>query len=205
MIRINLLEGATREAAPKPGAASSFPAQVFGATLLAAGALLGACYWYLNGQVTKLGEELEAQKREAARLAAIQAENTRYEGQLRDIQRRIDAIQTLQNNRHGPSELMTLLGGIVNRTAGLYLASVSPKDNRLLVSGIAGSAASIADFVEALRTAQEFQDVQLQQYFEEDREGQVGFKFNLDCVYKPPTSAAPSSPPAASPVTRRGT
>lgn len=205
MIRINLLEGAAQELPAKPGAASSFPAQVFGGTLLAAGLLVGGAYWYLNRQVTALGEQLEVEKREAARLAAIQAENNHYEAQIGDIERRISAIQALQKNRQGPSDLMTVLGAIVNRTAGLYLTSVSPKDDRLVVSGTAGSAATIADFVQALRTAREFQDVQLRQYFEEDREGQVNFRFNLDCVYKPPETLTPDPSVAGSPAGARGT
>ena len=204
MIRINLLEGAIPAVQPKPGAATSLPAKVFGATLLAAAVVVGAGYWYLDRQVTELGERLDAEKREAARLAAIQAENTRYEAQLRDIDRRIAAIQALENNRQGPSDLMTELGTIVNRITGLYLTSVSPREGRLVVSGLAGSVASIADFVAALRTAQDFQDVQLRQYFEDDREGQVNFRFNLDCVYKPPSAAVPSAP-AAGPPARRGT
>lgn len=204
MIRINLLEGAAPAVAPKPGAASSLPAKAFGATLLGAAVVVGACYWYLDRQVTRLGEQLDVEKREAARLAAIQAENTRYEAQLRDIDRRIAAIQTLENNRQGPSDLMAELGAIVNRITGLYLISVSPRENRLVVSGLAGSVVSIADFVGALRTAADFQDVQLRQYFEDDREGQVNFRFNLDCVYKPPSATAPSAP-VTGPPARRGT
>lgn len=205
MIRINLLEGATPELKPKPGPASSFAAKVFGGTLLAAAVVVGGCYWYLDRQLTRLGQELDVEKREAARLAAIQAENTRYEAQLRDIERRIAAIQTLENNRHGPSDLMTVLGATVNRTSSLYLVSISPKENRLVVNGLTGSVVFIADFVAALRAAGDFQDVQLRQYFEDDREGQVNYRFNLDCVYKPPTAAAPNPAAAGTPVASKGT
>lgn len=205
MIRINLLEGATPSLQPKPGPASSFPAKVFGGTLLAAAIVVGGCYWYLDRQLTRLGQQLEAERREAARLAAIQAENTRYEAQLRDIERRIAAIQALENNRQGPSDLMTVLGATVNRTAALYLVSVSPKEGRLVVNGLTGSVVFIADFIAALRAAGDFQDVQLRQYFEDDREGQVSFRFNLDCVYKPPTAAAPNPTGASTSAARPGT
>jgi Tfp pilus assembly protein PilN len=205
MIRINLLEGATPALRPKPSGPSSFPAKVFGGTLLAAAVVVGACYWYLDRQLTALGQQLDVEKREAARLAAIQAENTRYEAQLRDIERRIAAIQTLENNRQGPSDLMTILGATVNRTSGLYLVSVSPKEGRLVLNGLTGSTLSIADFMTALRAAGDFQDVQLRQYFEDDRAGQVSFRFNLDCVYKPPTAAAPNPAGAGAPTASRGT
>jgi Tfp pilus assembly protein PilN len=204
MIRINLLEGATPGRKPKPGVASSFPAKVFGGTLLVATMVVGSCYWYLDRQLTRLGQQLEVEKREAARLAAIQAENTRYEAQLRDIERRIAAIQALENNRQGPSDLMAVLGATVNRTTALYLVSVSPKEGRLVVNGLTGSVVFIADFMAALRAAGDFQDVQLRQYFEDDREGQVSFRFNLDCVYKPPTAAAPNPTGASTPAARPG-
>jgi hypothetical protein len=63
---------------------------------------------------------------------------------------------------------------------------------------------SIAELVSTLRTAGDFRDVQLRQYFEDDRQGQVNFRFNLDCVYRPPSAAVPSAP-VTGPPARRGT
>jgi Tfp pilus assembly protein PilN len=208
MIRINLIEGAKPQLESKPGTGpSSFPVLVFGGAFLVAGLVVGACYWYLDRQLTNLGEQLDVEKQEAARLAAIQAENTRYETQLRDIDRRIAAIQTLESNRKGPTALMAALGTTVNRTAGLYLASVTPKEGRLFVNGLTNSAVTIADFMAALRAAGDFEDIQLRQYVESDREGQVSFKFDLDCVYRPHEAAAeaPRTAGARAPAASRGT
>lgn len=187
MIRINLLEGAApTEWEGKPEETSpAFGVEVFAGALLAAAVVVGVLYWVLDRQVTKLSQQLEAEKREAARLAAIQAQNLRYQDELMDIHRRIAAIQELQDSRQGPSQLMTVLGTAVTRAPGLYLLSVAPKDQRLVINGASGSVAAIADFVTALGTVASFQDVNLHEYFEDDQQGRINFKFSLDCVYNP--------------------
>jgi len=215
MIRINLLEGARRERGTKPEAgseAAAFQAQVFIGALLAAGVLVGGSYWFLSHRLDELNRQMDVEKREAARLAVIQAENTRYEADLKDIDRRIAAIQTLEDNRHGPTDLMMLLAGVVNRAPGLYLTSVTPREGRLLFNGASSSETSIAGFVGALKATDSFQDVQLREFYEDDdKDGRVNFKFTLDCIYSPPgpatatvAAANPGKPGAAPPAAAHG-
>jgi Tfp pilus assembly protein PilN len=201
MIRINLLEGARRERETKPEvgpAAATFQAQVFIGALLVAGVVVGGVYWFLSHRLAELNKQMDVERREAARLAAIQAENTRYEADLKDIDRRIAAVQTLEDNRHGPTQLMMLLAGMVNRAPGLYLISVTPKEGRLLFNGASSSVTSIADFFGALNAAGNFRDVQLREYYEDDdKDGRVNFKFSLDCVYSPAGQTAAVSAQAS--------
>lgn len=208
MIRINLLGGMRREEDEKPGAgpSSAFQAKVFVGSLVAVSVMVGAAYGFLSHRLAGLTAQMEIERREAARLAVIQLENTRYQAQLADINRRIQAIQTLEDNRQGPTQLMTALASMVNRAAGLYLISISPKENRLFLTGASGSVTSIADFVTALKTVKSFTGVELQEYYEDDTaDGRVSFKFGLDCVYQPGETTAPQAPgpghvPAALPL-----
>lgn len=215
MIRINLLEGARRERQTKPevgSEAATFQAQILIGALLAAGVLVGGAYWFLNRRLTELNRQLDMERREAARLAAIQAENTRYEADLKDINRRIAAVQTLEDNRHGPTDLMMLLAGIVNRAPGLYLISIAPREGRLLFNGASSSVTSIAGFFRELNAAGNFHDVQLREFYEDDeKDGRVNFKFSLDCIYSPAgettaavAPAAPGKPGTATPAPARG-
>lgn len=212
MIRINLLEGTRREFDVKPETASSsaFPAKVFGVTILAAGLLLAAAYGFITHRLTQLGKQLAVENAEAARLAVIRTENLRYEVQLRDIERRMAAVQTLQDNRQGPTRLMTLVAAAVNRAPGLYLQSVTPKEDRLQMSGTSRSVTSVAGLVAALETTANIHDVELREYYQDDdKDGRVDFRFNLDFVYQPAGGAAVPKPvagpaSAARPAPARG-
>ncbi len=49
----------------------------------------------------------------------------------------------------------------------------------------------------ALKRSTSFNDVQLRQYWEDDVANRLAYKFNLDCVYKPPVTTPAAAPPAA--------
>jgi Tfp pilus assembly protein PilN len=202
MIRINLLRPpeapGVGEAPSGVGLTQREQVQFLVGGLAAALLVAGACYWYWNGQVSKLTNDLAVEKREAARLAAIQAENQRYVQQLREIDTRLRTIQTLQDRRVGPTALLSALGETVNQTPGVYLLTAGAETGRLVIQGQSDSVNAIADFVAALKRAGPFQDVQLRQFFQEDQDNRTSFKFNLDCALVSPGAAAP--PPATSAV-----
>lgn len=204
MIKINLLAGAKPQFESKPqaatpaAAAKAFQGKAFGASLLVAAIISGAIYLLWSHQITALNQRLEVEKREAARLAQIQAENQRYQQRLEELERRINAIQTLQSNRTGPVELMATLGSTVNHAKDLYLTAVDASGSRIFLQGVSTTEASIAEFIAALKSNGSFSDVQLRQYFESDRPSLVTFKFNIDCAYQPnATVTAASQAPAA--------
>ena len=202
MIRINLLQG-TRDDFSAPSEAESpaaFQARVFAGTLAAAAVVLTAFYVFTTHRVSVLDSRLAIENAEAARLAAIQAENSRYAAQLADIEGRANAIQVLEEQRQGPVRLMELVAAAVNKAPGLYLRSVAPKDNRLVFSGSSATVSAIADLVAALETTPDVHDVELREYFEEDaQDGRAAFKFTVDCVFQP-ASRAPAKPAAALPA-----
>ncbi|HUI41918.1 MAG TPA: PilN domain-containing protein, partial [Terriglobia bacterium] len=86
----------------------------------------------------------------------------------------------------GPTRLMMLVAAAVQAAPGLYLQSVSPKADRLLFSGSSRSVTSVASLVAKLENTPTIHDVELRQYFEDDdKDGRLNFKFDLDFAYQP--------------------
>jgi Tfp pilus assembly protein PilN len=86
---------------------------------------------------------------------------------------------------------MNALGNVVNRTTSdLYLVSVAPQGERVVIHGLAASAHSVAALLSSLRTSGYFDDVQLKQFYEDDVQNLVSYKFNVDCAYISPSAAA---------------
>ena len=202
MIKINFLqEGGVQAAGGEPAATGLPPARdtaIILASLLVACALTGSLYWFWNRQLNRLSRDLAAEQREATRLAAIQAENQRFQQRVSEAQRRLEMVRNLQTQRVGPVALMNALGELVNRTTGLYLLMAKAEGGRLVIQGQSDSVEAIVNFIAVLRHSGSFADVQFHQFFQDDQEKRLSFKFNLDCVYQP--SATPLTAGAGSGV-----
>jgi Tfp pilus assembly protein PilN len=193
MIKINLLGAA----APKPKEAAVAPASkavqvgaLLGA-LVVSFAIVGLFYMIWSASIDNLNGELRKQQAERARLTGIKQENAKYEKERRLLEQRINTIQVLQASRVGPTEFMNALGNVVNKTTSdLYLFSVAPQGDRVVIHGQAASAHSVAALLSSLQTSGYFDDVQLRQFYEDDVQDLVSYKFNMDCAYKSPLSAA---------------
>jgi Tfp pilus assembly protein PilN len=193
MIKINLLG----VAAPKPKAVAVAPASkavqlgAFIGALVVCFGIVGLFYLIWSASINTLNVELRKQEAEQARLAAIKRENAKYEQDLRLLEQRINTVQALQASRVGPTEFMNALGNVVNKTTNdLYLSSVAPQGERVVIHGVSASVNSVAALVSSLRTSGYFDDVQLRQFYEDDVQNLVSYKFNVDCAYKSPSAAA---------------
>lgn len=199
MIRINLIRTGPAPGVKPPGPPTTLGRHIV-VFLVSLGLMLLAVVllwrvWSKN--IDELQEKLKHERDEQARLASFKAENLKFEQQKRQLEQRINTIQMLQASRVGPAELMTALANTVNRTNDLYLLSVGPPP-RVAIRGESDSVESIARFIAALKKSGSFDDVQLQQYYQDDRDNRLSFKFNLDCLYKVPTvpvAATPATPP----------
>ena len=193
MIKINFLQEESVHAVATERAATGLPparqAAFFLASLLVASALTGPVYWFWNRQLNRLNQDLAAERREAARLSAIQAENQRFQQRVSEAEKRLDTVHSLQSQRVGPVALMNGLGDLVSRTTGLYLLTVNAQGGRLLIQGQSDSVEAIVNFIGVLRHSGSFADVQFHQFFQDDQEKRLSFKFNLDCVYQSPATA----------------
>jgi len=199
MIKINLLG----VPAPTPKAAAAAPAPaskamqtgiLIGAFVVCFGTV-GLLYQLWNSQIGALNVELKKQRAEQARLAAIKAENAKYEAERLLLEQRINAIQLLQAGRVGPAEFMNALAKVVNQTnSDLYLFSVAPQGDRLVLRGQSGSVDSVATLLYSMKTSGYFEDVQLRQFYEDDVENRLSYKFNLDCAHRLASVAASALP-----------
>jgi len=193
MIKINLLG----VAAPKPKAAAVAPASkavqlgAFIGALVVCFGIVGLLYMIWSASIDALNVELKKQQAEQARLAAIKQENAKYEKERRLLEQRINTIQVLQASRVGPTEFMNALGNVVNKTTSdLYLFSVAPQGERVVIHGQAASEHSVAALLSSMKTSGYFDDVQLRQFYEDDVQTLVSYKFNMDCAYKASSAAA---------------
>jgi Tfp pilus assembly protein PilN len=198
MIKINLLGVAAPKPKVKAPAAVSKAMQLgsFLVALVVSFAIVGLVYMVWSGSIANLNVQLRKQQAEQARLAAIKQENARYEHERSLLELRIKTIQALRASRMGPTEFMNALGNVVNKTpSDLYLFSVAPQGDRMVIHGQAGSVNSVATLLFSMKTSAYFDDVQLRQLYEDDQQDLVGYKFNMDCSYK--SASAAGSPTQA--------
>lgn len=196
MIKINLLGAAVPapKAARAAGARASTAVQAlaFIGALIVCYGIVGLVYLIWSASIDNLNVELKKQRAEQARLAAIEIENARYERERLLLEQRINTIEMLQASRVGPTELMNALGDVVNKTKDLYLFSVAPQGDRLVIHGEANSVDSVATLLSSMRTSGFFNDVQLRQFYEDDVQDRLTYKFNMDSGYKSASAAAPA-------------
>jgi Tfp pilus assembly protein PilN len=170
---------------------------MFVGALIVSFGIVGVLYTVWNNQITKYQGDLKKERLRQTELAAVMAQNERYQQRLRDLETRINTIQTLQNSRIGPAEFMSALGGIVSKTNDLYLFTVSPTGERYEFKGQSGTVESMANFMAFLKNSGSFDNVQLEQFYEDDVSEHVNYKFSLGCQYKPPAGNIPAAGGAA--------
>jgi Tfp pilus assembly protein PilN len=201
MIKINLLGVVAPRLKLRAVAPTSKAVQLgtfLGALVVSFGSV-GLFYMICSRSIDTLNVELKKQQAEAARLAAIKQENARYEQERRLLEQRVKTIQVLQGGREGPAEFLNALGDVVNKTANdLYLVSVAPQGDRVVIHGQASSVNSVATFLSSMKTSGYFTDVQLRQFYEDDVQNVLNYKFNIDCSVR--TAVAAASPIQAAPA-----
>jgi len=199
MIKINLLGVAppTPRALPGPPATKVVQIVTLVGALVVSFAIVGVIYEIWNNQIAELDRSLKKEKLRQTELSMVKTQNERYQQRLRDLETRINTIQALQNSRVGPVELMTSLGNIVNRTTDVYLVTLAAQEGRMQLKGQAGAVESMANFLAFLKSNGFFQDVQLQQFYQDDQHNRLTYKFTVDFLSKPSTGAASTATPVA--------
>jgi Tfp pilus assembly protein PilN len=198
MIKINLLGVAPprTKAAPGPPATRVFQVVTFVGALIVSFAIVGVIYKVWSNQVAELDQRQKQEKLRQSELAGVKAQNEKYQQRLKDLETRINTIQALQNSRVGPVEMMSALGNVVNRTGDVYLFTLAPAADRILLKGQSGTVDSMANFIGYLKNSGYFQNVQLQQFYQDDQHAHLNYKFMLDCLFKSPTGAVIAPAPA---------
>lgn len=212
MIKINLLGSAPP---PRkipmvggPAAQKATLVMMFVGGVVVAFGTVGIIYKIWSNQIADLEKQRSQQKIRQTELAVVKAQNDKYQQRLRDLETRINTIQALQNSRVGPVELMTSLGNVVSKTNDLYLYTVTPEGERVQLKGQAGTVNTMANFMAFLKNSGSFDDVQLEQFYQDDLESRLTYKFTLSCQFKlsnggasPTAGESPAFPtgPAAAP------
>jgi Tfp pilus assembly protein PilN len=201
MIKINLLGVAPppSKKASGPPAPVAFQAAIFIVALIVCFAIVGVIYKVWSNQIADLGKRLSQEKIRQTELAAVKAQNERYQQRLRDLETRINTIQALQNSRTGPVELMSALGGIVNRVNDVYLFTAAPAGDRLALKGQSATVESMANFIGFMKRSGSFEDVQLDQFYQDNDHERLNYKFSVSCLFKQPNGAVSPTSGAAPP------
>jgi Tfp pilus assembly protein PilN len=193
MMKINLLGLEAPESRAAVGYTAARQVLVFVVALAVSMSTVGFVNYYWGHQISQVQAALGREQIRQKELATVRAQNQEYQRQLKTLEDRIQTIQKLQARRQGPVKLMEGLGESVNRTRDLYLLQVTPEGKMLHIRGEASRVPAIAEFIKALMSSPQFSDVMLQQYYQDNQNDRINFKFNLDCAYVPPEQKAPDS------------
>jgi len=199
MIKINLLGVAPppMKAAPGPPATRPFQVLTFVGALIVSFAIVGVVYRIWSNQIAELEKKSKQENVRQTELATVKSQNERYQQHLKDLETRINTIQALQNSRAGPVEMMTALGDVINRTSDVYLYTVSPTADRLVLKGQSGTVDSMANLLAYMKSSGYFDDVQLLQFYQDDQHSHLTYKFTVDCLVKSPNATVAAAPQPA--------
>ncbi len=206
MIKINLLGVApspTRISPAGPPAAKATQVMIFLGALIVCFGLVWVFYMVWSSQIKDLQKKRVQEISRQQELAQVKAKNQQYQQYLRDLETRINTIQALQNSRVGPVELMSALGNIVSRTNDVYLYTLTPNGDSLTLKGQSGTVDSMANFLSYLKKSGSFDQVHLDQFYQDDQHERLTYKFTVSCQFKSPTGGvSPTS--GAAPVMASG-
>jgi Tfp pilus assembly protein PilN len=159
--------------------------------------IVGIVYKIWSNQIADLTKARSREKIRQTELAVVKSQNEKYQLRLKDLETRINTIQALQNSRVGPVELMSSLGDVVSKINELYLVSLAPVGDRLVLKGQANAVDSVANFMTYLKNSGFYDGIELDQFFEDDQHEHLTYKFSMSCNFKSSTGgASPTSGPA---------
>lgn len=157
MIKINLLNSVTERqnsafAAVDRGVGS--PSSRLLLIALAVGFLTVAVIGWdvISSSMAKTDAEnqLAEQKRIAAELEVVMAEQRELEAKIAQIDGRIEAIKRLRASQAGPSAVLAAMSERIGMFPGLYLKSIEQKGNTLEIQGNSPSESTVTQFGRSL-------------------------------------------------------
>lgn len=203
MIKINLLgvtpPPTTRilSAAGGPPAPRATLAIMFVGALIICFGIVGVVYKIWSNQIADLEKARDHEKLRGAELASVKAQNAKYQQRLKDLETRINTIQALQNSRVGPVELMSSLGTVISKTSDIYLYTLTPAAGKVQLKGESGTVDSMANFMAYLKNSGFYDNIQLDQFYQDDQHDRLAYKFLLTCEFKSSTGGASPTSGAA--------
>lgn len=99
---------------------------------------------------TDAENQLAEQKRIAAELEVVMAEQRELEAKIAQIDSRIDAIKKLRASQAGPSAVLQAMSERIGMFPGLYLKTIEQKGNTLEIKGNSPSESTVTQFGRSL-------------------------------------------------------
>jgi len=199
MIRINLL-GQARPKAAKRAVPLEAGIQILflAMALLLAAVVLGIMYFQQERQLDAVNAKIQALNAEKASLQQVKRDVDQYEAQKAALQQRIEVIETLQRNRTGGQELLTMVANTVVRVDALWLTSLERRADALDINGEAGSINAVANYITQLRRSGYFGKVEIKEAKENDIIPSVPtFSFSMSAAINPSTPETQAAPQPA--------
>ena len=161
MIRINLAPPRARQAF---GGFSGFSFQlnlgvIFLVVYIVVLGGLGA-YWYqLSRDQSRLTAEIDAAKRELKLLEPITTQASKVRDQLGDMQKRVRTITDLTKDQTKPTRIFDAFASVVPND--LWITKMEERGNTLKVTGTAFSEIAVSDLMTNLRASGKFKEVDI--------------------------------------------
>src|SRR3990172_3287355 len=195
MIRINLLGRPRPNVKRRVAIAGTLQLLLFAVPILLAVGVLVVQYVFIKGDINELQVKIEQKESEKRTMAQLEKEIKEYEEEQRRLQGRLDVIEGLKRNQAGPVRLLEAVGNTVSLTETLWLTSMEEQADTIQFKGLAGSVEAVANFITNLNRSGYFQNVEIKESVQKEKEGVVNFEFTLTAKFVLP--APPAAPPAA--------
>jgi type IV pilus assembly protein PilN len=180
VIKINLAPPTIRtRASAAPGINLAI---VFGGLAVLLVILLGGWGMMLSGDVSGLRRDVEQSQTEITRLKPIIAEGQRYRGEKEELERRVNAIETVARNQTRPVYLFDALADML--PAELWLTRVEEKTQQLKLVGAAYSSVAVSDFMANLKASGKFKDVDLVESRQDLTKSPRTITFEVTCRFE---------------------
>jgi type IV pilus assembly protein PilN len=156
MIRINLLSG-ERRAAKSAGRAFQIGQKITVAgslILLVTALLVGWRYWAVSQQEATRTQEIEAARREEARLGEVLKQVTDFEAQRARLQQRVQLIDELRRGQTAPVHMIDQISRALPDMT--WLTSLKQEGYDVTIQGRCTNLTALSDFVGNLESTRYF-------------------------------------------------
>jgi Tfp pilus assembly protein PilN len=159
MVRINLAPPRTKEKGGAPGPGGLNLGLVFGGLLALLVVGLGAYSWKLSSDIAWFTAEIDKNQQELERLKPVIAQHQRFKQEKEELERRVNAIESVARNQTRPVYLLDALADTL--PADLWLNRMEEKGQLLRLAGTTYSSQTLADFMARLKASGRFKEVDL--------------------------------------------
>ena len=161
MIKVNLAPPTTKR--PRRAAAAAGTelnlGLLFGGILVALVLIIGGWWLAMSLESRRLTAEIENNRRELERLKPIIAAGQRYRRERDELERRLNAIETVARNQARPVYLLDAMADTL--PPDLWLTRLEERGPSLRIAGTTYSSVALSDFMSNLKASGKFKDVDL--------------------------------------------